>query len=470
MFYDREDELASLRVEHEREQFSLIIIYGRRRVGKTELIKEFCGDMSHVYHLVSQDSSKVQREKFVEALAEHRGERIPRIEDWHDAIDYLDEVLATEKEFVAIDEFPYLVESNETILSALQRLVDTMSDDTTSTLVLCGSSISVIESEVLGHESPLYGRRTSQIDLQPFSFIEALDVIDYPFEGSVRSFAATGGMPMYLTLFEYDQPLKKNLLTHHLSKTSILYNEPEFLLRSELRTPSRYMSILEAIANGYTTANEISGQTGIDSGPLSGYLSRLRRLRLVEREVPVTALEKKSKRSIYAIADEFLRFWFRFIEPNQSGIEQAPELVLEERIIPELDRFVSKTFEDVCQEAIWHLVKSKQLNGSYGAIGRWWYGEHEIDIVGLDDRTPAVIFGECKWTNTPVGISLAEKLEEKADEMRWKRGEREEEYVLFSRSGFDEKLSDHLDDRWHLYDLERMADVFGAADDDHVTG
>nr|WP_264822429.1 ATP-binding protein [Halocatena marina] len=441
----------------------MIIIYGRRRVGKTELIKEFCKRTSHMYHLVSQESAMTQQEKFIEELAAHSGDRVPRIEDWHDAIDYLGEVLSDGKEFVAIDEFPYLVESSDTILSALQHFIDTMSDDVTSTLVLCGSSISVMESEVLGHESPLYGRRTAQIDLQPFSFADALDVIDYPFEESVRSFAVTGGMPMYLMLFDYDQPLETNVLNNHLSKTSILYNEPEFLLRTELRSPSRYMSILEAIANGYTTPNEISGQTAIDSGPLSGYLTRLRRLRLIEREVPVTAREKKSKRSVYRIADDFLRFWFRFVEPNRSGTEQAPQFVLEERIVPELNRFVSKTFEDICQELLWRLVTTDQLKCSCDAIGRWWHGEHEIDIVGLDDRTPAAVFGECKWTNTPVGMSLVEKLREKSDEVRWKRNDRDEEYILFSKSGFDKTLDETLDDRWHLYDLERIARVFDSS-------
>ncbi|WP_231188024.1 ATP-binding protein [Haladaptatus sp. DYF46] len=460
MFHDRADELDALRAEHERDRFSLVIIYGRRRVGKTELIKAFCENRNHLYHLASQDSAKVQQEQLVEELAAYRDERVPRIESWHDAVDYLGEVLAQDKRIVAIDEFPYLVESSDTILSAFQRLVDTQQAESTSTLILCGSSISVMESDVMGHESPLYGRRTAQIDLQPFTFASASEIIDYPIEERVRSFAVTGGMPMYLALFDYDEPLETNLLRNHLSKTSILYDEPEFLLRTELRNPSRYMSILEAIANGHTTPNEISGQTDIGSGPLSGYLQRLRRLRLIQRVVPVTAIEKKSKRSIYRISDEFLRFWFRFVEPSRSGIEQAPDLVLEDRIMPELDRFVATTFEDICQEALWKLAKNGELNGSYGAIGRWWYGGHEIDIVGLDDRTPTALFAECKWTTTPVGTDLVEDLREKAREVRWKTGERDEEFVLFSKSGFENGLRESLDDRWHLIDLEKLAAVF----------
>ena len=460
MFYNRDAELDALTAEHERDHFSLIIIYGRRRVGKTELIKAFCNEKEHLYHLATQDSAKVQQEKFTDELANYRDQRVPRLDDWYDVADYLGETLADGKRLIALDEFPYFVASSDTVLSAFQTLVDTLQGESSSTLILCGSSISVMESEVMGHESPLYGRRTAQIDLQPFLFADALDVIDYPFEESVRSFAVTGGMPMYLTLFDYDESLKTNILQQPLSKTSILYDEPEFLLRTELRNPSRYMSILEAIANGHTTPNEIAGQTDIGSGPLSGYLQRLRRLRLVNREVPVTAQEKKSKRPLYRIGDEFLRFWFRFVESNRSGIEQAPELVLEDRILPELDRFVAATFEDVCREAVWELTRTEQLNGTYGAVGRWWYGEEEIDLVALDDRTPSALFGECKWTTTPVGMGLAENLREKAAEVRWKTGEREEEFVLFSRAGFEDGLTDQLGSRWSLFDLESMAAVF----------
>lgn len=212
MFHDRADELDALQAEHERDEFSLVIIYGRRRVGKTELIKAFCENRDHHYHLATQDSAKVQQEKLVEELAAYQDDRVPRTEDWHDAVEYLGEVLTGEKRIVAIDEFPYLVESSDTILSAFQNLVDTQQAASTSTLILCGSSISVMGSDVMGHESPLYGRRTAQIDLQPFTFAEANEIVDYPFEERGRSFTVTGGIPMYLTLFDYNKPLETNLL------------------------------------------------------------------------------------------------------------------------------------------------------------------------------------------------------------------------------------------------------------------
>jgi len=466
MFHDREEGLETLRGLYGSRDFSLVIVYGRRRVGKTELLKKSCEDDSvdSFYHLVTQDSETVQRERLVEEIASERDERTPRTDGWRDAVDYLGETLSEDGKVVIIDEFPYFVESDETVLSELQWLVDERLEEPGSTLVLCGSSISVMESEVMGHESPLYGRRTAQMDVQPFGFGDALEIIrhgdGYGFEEAVRSFAATGGTPMYLTAFDYNEPLKENLLENHLSKNSVLHNEPEFLLRTELRNPSRYMSVLEAVAGGYTTPNEISGQTGIDTGPLSQYLQKLRRLRLVERKVPVTAEERKSKRSIYEIADEFLRFWFRFVEPNRSGIEQAPELVLENEILPNLDEYVSKTFEDVCEEALWKLSRSDELGGLYSKVGRWWYGEDEIDIVGLDSEKPAAVFCECKWTASEVGEGVARRLEEKADEVRWRNDEREEEFILFSRAGFEDGLADGLDDEWCLCGPDELGRLF----------
>ncbi|WP_330630153.1 ATP-binding protein [Halocatena halophila] len=462
LFHDRTDELTTLREQHDRDSLSMVVIYGRRRVGKTELVKKVCEETDSIYHLATKDAPAVQQRKLLEELAAFDESRVPRHSDWHDVMEYLGEILCSTSPLIAIDEFPYQIESDEAVLGALQTVVDGIRTQTDGTLILCGSSIGVMESDVLGRESPLFGRRSGQIDLQPFSFSTANEVIEYSFIDSIRTYAVAGGMPMYLMLFDYAQPLADNLLQNHLSKTSILFSEPEFLLRSELREPSRYMSILESIALGATTPNEMAGHTGIDSTQLPNYLSRLQRLRLIERKVPVTAEQQRSKRSLYSIKDPFLRFWFRFVEPNQSGIEQAPEQVLTNRILPELDRFVSQTFEDVARECVWECIRSSSFSGNYGSVGSWWYGGEEIDIVALDDRTPSVLLGECKWTTTPVGIDLVDQLTEKAGHVRWKTGARDEEYAIFSRAGFEDGVRAQCDDRWHLFDLNDMQAVFEA--------
>ncbi|OVE84042.1 ATP-binding protein [Natronolimnobius baerhuensis] len=458
-FYDREDELASLETAYSSSGHAFYVVYGRRRVGKTALLKAFCADRPHLYYLAAQEAEGRQREKFVEQVADAFDERIPRIDGWDDAFEYLGEKLETENRVVVIDEFPYLVDENDSLPSYVQAFVDEQLQNTASMLVLCGSSVSTMESEVLGHESPLYGRRTGQIDLQPFSFQQAYDVIAGDIGDAIRSYSITGGTPMYLTLFDYDDSLAENIQTHILSPTAVLYNEPEFLLRTELRNPARYLSILEAVALGQTTPNEISGATGIDSGPLSKYLQTLRRLRLLEREVPVTATRKKSKRSRYRVADEFLRFWYRYVEPNRSSIEEAPSIVFEGTIEPDLPTHVATTFEDICNEAVWELIRRGELE-PYSEVGRWWYGEDEIDIVGLAPNDDRVLLAECKWTTDPVGYGLVDDLRKKATNVRWGPKDRSEQFVLFSKSGFVDGLASELDERWLLVDLDDLEQVF----------
>jgi hypothetical protein len=451
-FYDRVDELDALSTAVKSPGHEFFVVYGRRRVGKTALLKELCRNRPHVYHLAAQEAEARQREKFVEQLADHFDDRVPRIEDWFEAFDYLGEQLAEQDSIVVIDEFPYLVETNDSIPSYVQGFVDEHLQETDSTFILCGSSVSTMESTVLGHESPLFGRRTGQIDLRPFSFKQAREVIDYDIEPAIESYSVTGGTPMYLTLFDYDTSLEENIRSEILSPTALLYNEPEFLLRTELRNPGRYLSILEAVATGHTTPNEISGATGIDSGPLSKYLQTLRQLRLLERDVPVTAKGKKSKRSRYHVADEFLRFWFRFVEPNRSSIEEAPDHVLDGTIDSQLPDHVARTFEEICQEAVWEAIRQGNLE-TYTDVGRWWYGEDEIDIVALAGPDDRILFGECKWTSDPVGHGLVEDLREKASNVRWGPSTRDEHFALFSKSGYTPGLTDELGPSWHCYDL-----------------
>jgi len=461
-FYNRTEELDALADAFDASGSDLVVVYGRRRVGKTELLKAFCNDRPHIYFLAAQEAELRQREKFAEQVATHFEDRVPRINGWDEAFTYLGEKLQTEQTVVVIDEFPYLVAENDSIPSYLQGFVDEQLDGTDSMLILCGSSVSTMESEVLGHESPLYGRRTAQFDVRPFSFEQAREVITYGIGDAVRSYAVTGGTPMYLTLFDYDTPLAANIRSRILSPSAVLYNEPEFLLRTELRTPARYMSILEAVALGHTTPNEVSGATGIDSGPLSKYLQTLRRLRLLEREVPVTASNKKSKRSRYRVADEFLRFWFRYVEPNRSGIEEAPDVVYRGTIAPDLPTHVATTFEDVCREALWAGIRRGDVD-PYSELGRWWYGEHEVDIVGLAPNDDRLLLAECKWTSDPVGRSLVERLRTKADHVRWGPGNRTERFALFSKSGFVDGLADEVDDNWSLYGLSDLEALFATA-------
>lgn len=451
-FYDRERELGSLQNEFETEDFSFLVVYGRRRVGKTELIKEFCRGKKYLYHLFSQDTSKMQRERLVERIAEKFDERMPKTDNWRDAVEYLAEKLNEEKMVVALDEFPYVIDSDDSVVSHFQYLVDELVEDSDSMLILSGSTISIMENQVMGYESPLYGRRSGQIDLQPFSFSQSLEAIDYGFENAIKSFTVTGGTPLYLTAFDYGRSIQENIRREVLNPSSALFEEPEFLLRQEVRNPSRYMSILESIANGYTTPNEISGNTGIKSSTLNQYLDRLKKLRLIKKENPVTASEK-SKRSIYLIKDNFIRFWFQSIAPRKSDIEESPENALDS-IENELTNQLAFTFEQVCREAV-----KKDLD--YPEVGRWWYKEHEIDVVGLKSDNSSLFLGECKWTSDKPGLALLKDLEHKMEKVQWRNSERDVEYGLFSKSGFMEELEQVAESRpdLTLYSLEDINSV-----------
>ncbi|MFB6180945.1 MAG: ATP-binding protein [Candidatus Nanohalobium sp.] len=449
-FFDREKELEALKKKYSSGSFELFILYGRRRVGKTELIKHFCQNKPHIYHLFSQDTEKRQRERLAASIADYFDEPEPKLEDWRETVEYIGEKLKQEKIILALDEFPYAIESNEPLASHFQYLVDEiLRENSESMVILSGSTVSVMLDDVLGYESPLYGRRTGQIDLKPFRFAESLKVINYSIEDAVRSYAVTGGTPMYLTSFDYSKRLEQNIRDEILNPSSALFEEPEFLLRQELRQPSRYAGILESIANGHTTLNEISNNTGISSGTMPQYLKRLQKLRLIERTTPVTS-SQKTKRSIYQIKDNFIRFWYRNIHSQKSTVEENPDKA-SETIMNDLKHQAAETFEQICRETI-------QKSGEYTKIGKWWYREHEIDVVALDEQEKKILLGEAKWTNQEIGENLLRQLEEKTEKVRWKNKDRKVKYTLFSKNGFTQKLKQTAEQRedLKLYDLEKV--------------
>ncbi|QGA80353.1 ATP-binding protein [Candidatus Nanohalobium constans] len=438
-FYDRKEELRYLQESFEEDDFRFSVIYGRRRVGKTELIKKICEEKPHIYHLFSQDTEKRQIERLSSNIADYFNEPQPKLENWRETVEYIGRKLNEEKIILALDEFPYAIESEKTVPSHFQYLVDELLDDSDSMLILSGSTISIMMNQVLGYESPLYGRRTGQIDLKPFNFQQSIQAIDYSFKEAVKSYTVTGGTPMYLMSFNYNKKLKENLTEKVLNPNSMLFEEPEFLLRQELRNPSRYSSILGSIAEGYNKSNEISNNTGIPSGTISKYLKKLQKLRLITRETPVTA-SKKTKRSNYKITDNYISFWYRNIYPQKSAIEEKPDKTAEE-ILANLKHQTAETFEQICRETV-------QKDTEYSQVGRWWYKEDEIDVTATKDKK--ILLGEVKWTNQKTGLDLLKKLENKSSKVRWKKGERKVEYALFSKEGFTKNLQQEAENRSDL--------------------
>ncbi|MEF8774562.1 MAG: ATP-binding protein, partial [Halobacteriales archaeon] len=352
--------------------------------------------------------------------------------DWEALLEALGEKNAV----VVIDEFPFLIEEDESLPSRIQRVWDTELQETGMTLVLVGSSISVMENKVLSGSAPLYGRRTATIDLAPLSVVDARRFFpEYDPEAAITAWSIYGGTPYYLQTVDPDQPLGTNVQQEILSERGLLYSEPEFLLSTELRQPNTYFSILRALAHGRRTPNEIAGMAGVEPGSLSTYLQKLRRLRLVERHIPVTESPTASKRGRYRIAAPLFRFWFRFVYGNQDRLRMLGDDAYEEFVGPDLADYVSPLFERVCQQAL-----PDRIDRQFRDVGQWWFKEHELDVLGL--AADGLVAGECKFTSRPVSEGVLAELERTASEVRWPEGPADGEplYVLFSRSGYTNDL------------------------------
>jgi len=328
------------------------------------------------------------------------------------------------------------------------------------TLVLVGSSISMMEEATLLGNSPLYGRFTEKIDLRQLDFAAARSFFpeSYTPEQLRLAWGVFGGTPYYLDGVDLDDDLGTVIQKSLLSRQGFLHDEPEYVLRTELTEPNRYFAILKAIAAGNTTANEIAQTVGIDGKQISTYTQKLERLRLVEREVPVTEDKTKSRRGRYRILDPLFRFWFRFVYGNEERYERLGADAYEAVIEPEIADFVSPAFETRCQDILPELYGDKLFTD----IGRWLYNEHEVDVVGLAaDGT--MVMGECKFTSAPLDYSALASLRTHTDEIRWSPdgADVSHEYALFARNGFTESVREAATDcdDLRLFDLDQIVDL-----------
>jgi AAA+ ATPase superfamily predicted ATPase len=367
---------------------------------------------------------------------------------------------------VVIDEFPYLVESNSALPSILQKVWDELLRHTQLFLILCGSSIGMMEQTTLGYRSPLYGRRSGQLLLQPLDFGAArLFFSQYDLPGQIETYATLGGMPAYLEQFDFEQSLAANIIERILRPNRFLYQEPLFLLRTELREPRNYFAILQAIAHGQTRPNEIAQASGVgDARTVSKYLSVLQELRLIERLVPVTETQPaKSRQGLYRLSDPFLRFWFRFVAPHRSELDQEQgRLVWQNDIEPQLAQFTGPVFEEVCRQFLWQAARAGQTNTlpfTPQQVGAWWRRQQEVDIVALNRAEGKVLVGECKWRARPVGSNVLADLRQAATGLLAQLPNVQVYYALFARAGFTAELTAQAAQgpSLLLYNLEAIA-------------
>jgi len=453
-FVDRQAELSRLWDCFDSEDADMVVIFGRRRLGKTELVRQSLANRDDVVlYQATETTPQVQLDEFVDVASESFP-GVSRIKtEWESLLGYL----AEQDAVVVLDEFPYLIDADESLPSVVQRLWDQEIQDTAATLILIGSSISMMEEATLLGNSPLYGRFTEKIDLRQLDFDAACEFFPdtYTPEEQVFAWGVFGGTPYYLDGIKLDHDLGTVIQRSLLSQQGFLHNEPEYVLRTELTEPNRYFAILKAIAAGNTTSNEIAQTVGIDGKQISTYTQKLERLRLVEREVPLTEDKTTSRRGRYRILDPLFRFWFRFIYGNEDRYERLGDDAYETVIEPALADFVSQEFERLCLDTLPELYPEKLFTD----IGRWWYKEHEVDVVGLTN-SGTMVAGECKFTTSPLDYSALASLEEHADEIRWSPNDETvtREYALFARNGFTQSVHEAAADRndLQLFDLNQI--------------
>lgn len=445
-FINRNKELSYLNQQYDSEESSLVVIYGRRRIGKTALIKKFLEDKSGLYFLCTEESEKQNAENFKMIMKEKLNNPLLNSEtsfSFRDLFAILKNSFTNEKMVVVIDEFQYLGKVNSAFPSVFQSIWDNTLKDENVMVILCGSLIGMMEEQTLSYSSPLYGRRTGQIKMKQIAFSHYGQFYkDKTFDELVELYSITGGVPKYIETFKRDTEIFEGIKNSILEKESYLYEEPMFLLEKEVNDVGTYFSIIKTIAAGNHKLSKIATVLGVNQSSITKYISTLMNLDILEREIPITEENpEKSKKGLYYIKDNFLEFWFKFIYPYRSYIEMdAYELVLEKIKRNFIDNHVSFVYERVCEEILWELNFKEKLPFNLLKIGRYWDNTDEIDIVGTNEIEKAIVFGECKYLNKPVGTDIYIKLKEKAKKVTWNKDKRKEFYVIFSKSGFSDEL------------------------------
>lgn len=452
-FIDRDQEMKTLQNEYERDGGALVVLYGRRRVGKTTLISEFIKDKNALFFLATEESEHQNRSVFKEKVAEFTHSDLLRdadVKTWDALFKAIVDAPSSEKPIIVLDEFQYLGKANAAFPSIFQRIWEEHLKNQSVMVILCGSLISMMQSQTLAYSSPLYGRRTAQIQLKqiPFAYYhEFFPEKDY--KNLVEMYAITGGVPKYIELFRENEDIYSAINTCVLNRSGYLYEEPYFLLRQEVNEIGSYFSIIRAIAAGNSKLSAIASMLEIKATSLTKYLKTLIDLDVIEREVPVTENNpQRSKKGLYKIKDHYLRFWFAFVYPNKSFIESGHSNIVMSKIKKNLVRnHIAFVYEDVCKERMWQLNAEDAWPFHFAKLGRYWDAQTEIDIVALDPEGKNIVFGECKYWQEPVGIDVLTKLEAKVRSVLWERNNRNVWYVLFSISGFTKELEELAEGR-----------------------
>lgn len=452
-FVDRENEMKYLNSEYEKKGSSLVILYGRRRIGKTSLIKEFGKNKDMIYFLATEES-EIQNKKQLATLVFEKlnlEDMVVSVTEWDSIFKLLVNRKTNNKKVIVIDEFQYLGKTNSAFPSIFQRIWDNILKDENVMVILCGSLINMMEAQTLSYTSPLYGRRTGQIKLKqiPFKNYNEFFSKNLSEKTLIEKYAVTGGVPKYIESFTEGVNIYNEIQKNILNNQSYLYEEPYFLLQHEVSEVGSYFSIIKSIAAGNTKLGNISSNLSVSQTNLSKYLQTLINLDILEREIPITEDNpEKSKKGRYNIKDNYISFWFKFIYPYKGFLEMEEYDVVMDKIKRNfIDNHVSFVYENICKEKMWDLNVKGKLGFTFNKLGRWWNNTTEIDIVGYDSNGIDIIFGECKYTNNQMDVDVLYNLEKKAKEVEWKKDNRREKFILFSINGYSKRLVEIAESR-----------------------
>lgn len=441
-FINRSNELAFIQKEFTSTKSSFIIIYGKRRIGKTELIKESAKNKKLLYFLGRQVNNKDNLDQISQTCSIFFHEPMlmgqPFL-NWDQFFSYVTLHLH-ENTLIVFDEYPYFVSAQPGLSTILQKWWDeTLKKIPYCKLIACGSSFGMMIEETLSEKAPLYGRRTGQIHVKPLNYYNSRKFFpNKSFSQFLEFHSVTGGNPEYLSRFASYKTVREAIEQEVFNAHSPLYEEIDFLLKEELREPKNYYSILKSLALKRNKISDLIEQTGIEKSSLHTYLYYLENLGLIEKEIPVTErLPEKSRKGIYRIKDQFVHFWFQFVLPYRGEIELGELTFIMKKMNDQLPKIIQENYQRIAPEII---TKYSHIIGNIERIGRYWNNEMEIDNIGLNENSREIYFVECKWSNKLIGVNILEDLAAKAQTIDWNKENRKDKFILLSKSGFTQEL------------------------------
>lgn len=470
MFIGREQELASLQEFYDKDGIGMTVIYGRRRIGKSTLINEFIKDKKTIFYTATKVGKNRNLELFskqVTALL------MPELTDINfdtieSVFDFIDKNMGSDKLIIVIDELPYWAEKDDSLLSILQKYIDTIWNNKNLKIILCGSALSFMENKVLSEKSPLFGRRDSQIRLEAFNYLDAAKFVpNYSSEDKAICFGITGGVAKYLSMIDPAKNIDENIIRLFFRTDGYLYDETRNLLTQEFSDISLVNNIVEQIASGENTINTIANKIREKETTVLYSLDKLINVGLVEKKKCITD-EKNKKKTQYVLRDYMFKFWYEFIPKATSVIEMGQGEIYYKKVVkPELHFFMSSVFEEMCR----YYTLRQGIIGDYGcfvtSVGTWWGVEKvtdalgnirtqsaDIDVVAISEIEKKAIIGECKFKNEKIDKGIYDTLIRRAKLISSKY--KIAKYIFFSLSGYTDWFESLADEDVLLYTLDSL--------------